>query len=79
MTYINSNTEISNENIEPEFLSISFHEIAAVYMDEIYGRIYSFDDLCQEIKYFKIFDKIEEARNIIDESLKNNEKKNNIC
>ena len=43
-------------------------------MDEIYERIYTLDDLCKEIKYFKIFDKIEEARNIIDESLKNNEK-----
>ena len=70
----NSNTEISNENIDSEFLSISCHEIAAVYMDEIYERIYTLDDLCKEIKYFKIFDKIEEARNIIDESLKNNEK-----
>ena len=70
----NSNTEISNENIDAEFLSISCHEIAAVYMDEIYERIYTLDDLCKEIKYFKIFDKIEEARNIIDESLKNNEK-----
>ena len=70
----NSNTEISNENIDAEYLSISCHEIAAVYMDEIYERIYTLDDLCKEIKYFKIFDKIEEARNIIDESLKNNEK-----
>ncbi len=32
------------------------------------------DDLCKEIKYFKIFDKIEEVRNTIDESLKKNEK-----
>ena len=70
----NSNTEISNENIEPEYLAISCHEIAAIYMDEIYERIYSLEDLCKEIKYFKIFDKIEEARNIIDESMKNNEK-----
>ena len=30
--------------------------------------------MCKEIKYFKIFDKIEDARNKIDESLKNNEK-----
>ena len=43
-------------------------------MDEIYERIYTLDDLDKEIKYFKIFDKIEEARNSIDESLKNNEK-----
>ena len=70
----NSNTDISNENLEPEYLSISCHEIAAIYMDEIYERIYTLDDLCKEIKYFKIFDKIDEARNIIDESLKNNEK-----
>ena len=70
----NSNTDISNENLEPEYLSISCHEIAAIYMDEIYERIYTLDDLCKEIKYFKIFDKIDEARNIIDESMKNNEK-----
>jgi hypothetical protein len=70
----NSNTDISNENSEPEFLVISCHEIAAIYMDEIYERTYTLDDLCKEIKYFKIFDKIEEARNIIDESLRNNEK-----
>ena len=70
----NSNTDISNENIEPEFLVISCHEIAAIYMDEIYERTYTLEDLCKEIKYFKIFDKIEEARSVIDESLKNNEK-----
>ena len=70
----NSNTDISNENIEPQYLSISCHEIAAIYMDEIYERIYTLEDLCKEIKYLKIFDKIEEARNIIDESMKSNEK-----
>ena len=43
-------------------------------MGEIYERIYTLDDLCKEIKYFKIFDKIEETRNTIDESLKNNGK-----
>ena len=72
----NSNTDISNENIEPEYLAICCHEIAAVYMDEIYERIYTLEDLCKEIKYFKIFDKIAEARNIIDESLRTNEKNN---
>jgi hypothetical protein len=70
----NSNTDVSNEIIEPQYLSISCHEIAAIYMDEIYERIYTLEDLCKEIKYFKIFDKIEEARNIIDESMKSNEK-----
>ena len=71
----NSNTDISNiENNTTDFLSICCHEIAAVYMDEIYEKVYTLDDLCKEVKYFKIFDKIEEARNIIDESMKNNEK-----
>ena len=70
----NSNTDISNENLEPEYLAICCHEIAAIYMDEIYERVYTLDDLCKEIKYFKIFDKIDEARNIIDESMKSNEK-----
>ena len=71
----NSSTNISNiENNTSDYLSISCHEIAAIYMDEIYEKIYTLDDLCKEIKYFKIFDKIDEARNIIDESMKNNEK-----
>ena len=45
----NSNTDISNENISPEYLLISCHEIAAIYMDEIYERIYTLEDLCKEI------------------------------
>ena len=73
----NSNTDISNtENNTSDYLSVSCHEIAAIYMDEIYEKIYSLDDLCKEVKYFKIFDKIDEARSIIDESMKNNEKNN---
>ena len=72
MTY--SNTDISNENIEPEYLAFFCREIVVIYIDEIYERIYTLKDLCKEIKYFKIFDKIEEARNIIDESMKNNVK-----
>ena len=70
----NSNTDISNENLEPEYLAICCHEIAAIYMDEIYERVYTLDDLCKEIKYFKTFDKIEAARNIIDESIKSKKK-----
>ena len=70
----NSNTDISNnENITADYLSICCHEIAAVYMDEIYEKNFTLDELCKEVKYFKIFDRIEDARNIIDESMKTNE------
>ena len=72
--YFMINIKLTKSDNAPEFLVISCHEIAAIYMDEIYERKYTLNDLCKEIKYFKIFDKIEEARNVIDESLKNNEK-----
>ena len=67
--------ESADENTEsPNFLVICCHEIAAIYFDEIYERIYTLEDLYNENIMFKVFDKVEEARNIIDESIKNNEK-----
>ena len=63
-------------NIETQgnFLVICCHEIAAIYFDEIYERIYTLEDLFKENIFFKVFDSIEEARNILDESIKNNQK-----
>ena len=67
--------ESTDENSEsPNFLVICCHEIAAIYFDEIYERIYTLEDLYNENIFFKVFDKVEEARNILDESIKNNEK-----
>ena len=72
------NEDINNQNIignnSNNFLVICCHEIAAIYFDEIYEKIYTLEDLFNENIFFKVFDNIEEARIIIDESIKNNEK-----
>ena len=67
---INNENEINSGN----FLALCCHEIAAIYFDEIYERIYTLEDLFTENIFFKVFDSIEEARNILDDSIKNNEK-----
>ena len=72
------NEDLNNQNITENnsnnFLVICCHEIAAIYFDEIYEKIYTLEDLFNENIFFKVFDSIEEARNILDESIKNNEK-----
>ena len=70
----NNNKNLKNEE-NPNFLVICCHEIAAIYFDEIYERIYTLEDLFTENIFFKVFDTIEEARNIIDESIKKRKKK----
>ena len=55
-----------------KFLLIYCHEIAAIYFDEIYEKKYSIKDLYKENRHFRIFDDVEEAKNIIDEILNNN-------
>ena len=55
-----------------KFLLICSHEIAAIYFDEIYEKKYSIKDLYKENKHFRIFDDVEEAKNIVDEILNNN-------
>lgn len=69
---INSNTEDSNEKL----LAFCCHEIAAIYFDEIYEKIFSLNDLWKENKYFKVFEKVEEAKNMLDSMLASNEKNN---
>ena len=60
---------------EPEnFLVFCCHEIAAIYFDEIYERIYTLKDLARENKYFKVFESTEEAKIVIDETIRTNEK-----
>ena len=70
----NGNIENDKEKESEEFLVICCHEIAAIYFDEIYERIYTLDDLYKENKFFRVFEKIDEARSIIDESIRRNEK-----
>ena len=56
-----------------KFLLIYCHEIAAIYFDEIYEKKYSIKDLYNENRHFRIFDDIEEAKNIVDEIINNNQ------
>ena len=70
----NSNIENDKEKESEEFLVICCHEIAAIYFDEIYERIYTLKDLANENKYFKVFESTEEAKNVIDETIRTNEK-----
>jgi hypothetical protein len=56
------------------FLVFCCHEIAAIYFDEIYERIYTLKDLANENKYFKVFESTEEAKIVIDETIRTNEK-----
>ena len=57
-----------------QYLLIFCHEIAAIYFDEIYEKKYSIKDLYKENRHFRIFNEVKEAKNIVDEILKNNTK-----
>ena len=57
-----------------KYLLIYCHEIAAIYFDEIYEKKYTIKDLYKENRHFRIFDDVKEAKNIVDEILKNNTK-----
>ena len=57
-----------------KYLLIYCHEIAAIYFDEIYEKKYSIKDLYKENRHFRIFDDVKDAKNIVDEILKNNTK-----
>lgn len=70
----NNNINSIKQSNGPSLL-ISCHEIAAVYFDTIYEKIYTFEELCKENKDFKLFDSCIEAKASIDEILQKN--KNN--
>ena len=77
ISIINQNEDINIKDTPkgPEnFLVFCCHEIAAIYFDEIYERIYTLKDLAKENKYFKVFESTEEAKNVIDETIRTNEK-----
>ena len=75
---IKSDSVLAENDISPEnsenFLVFCCHEIAAIYFDEIYERVYTLNDLTKEDKHFKIFESTEEAKNVIDETIRKNEK-----
>ena len=66
--------ENKNDETTENYLAITCLEIAAVYFDEIYERIYSLNDLWKENKYFKVFEKVQEAKTVFDDMLSTNEK-----
>ena len=58
-------------------LSVNCHEVAAMTFDNFYERIYSFENLCEENKYFKAFDRTEDIKYVIDDLFYLNQKKSN--
>lgn len=56
------------------FLRIKCHEISAIHFEDFYERIYSYNDIIQENKYFRALDTIEEIKDSIDYVLSQNKK-----
>ena len=64
---------IKNNNKDNEsLLHIKCHEIAAVHFEDYYERIYSYDDISKENRYFKALDNIEEIKEALDYVLSQN-------
>ena len=57
---------ITYNNNNESFLDIKCHEIAAIHFEDFYERIYSFNDIIKENRYFKALDNIDEIKEIID-------------
>ena len=68
----------NNEENNKSLLQINCHEIAAIHFEDYYERIYSYNDIIKENKYFKAIDNIEEIKDILDyilsENFKNSKK-----
>jgi len=75
---IKSDSVLTEKDIQQEssenYLVFCCHEIAAIYFDEIYERVYTLDDLIKENRHFRILESTEEAKNIIDKTIRKNEK-----
>ena len=75
---IKSDSVLTEDNTPQEnsenFLVFCCHEIAAIYFDEIYERVYTLDDLIKENKHFRALESTEEAKNVIDKTIRKNEK-----
>lgn len=68
-----SQSEETSEDAE-NHLVISCHEIAALYFDEIYERIYTLEDLNKENRFFRIFESTDDVKAAIDEFIIKNKK-----
>lgn len=64
----------NNEENNESLLQINCHEIAAIHFEDYYERIYSYNDIIKENKYFKAIDNIEEIKDILDYILSENYK-----
>ena len=63
---------ITYNNNNESFLQIKSHEIAAIHFEDFYERIYSFNDIIKENRYFKALDNINEIKEIIDYTFTDN-------
>ena len=61
----------NNENNE-SLLHIKCHEIAAIHFEDYYERIYSYNDILKENKYFKALDNLEDIKEALDYVLSKN-------
>lgn len=62
----------NNDENNESLLHIKCHEIAAIHFEDYYERIYSYNDILKENKYFKALDSIEDIKEIIDYVLSQN-------
>ena len=63
---------LKNNNNTESLLHINCHEVAAIHFEDFYERVYSFNDIIKENKYFKALDNVEEIKEIIDYTLSDN-------
>jgi hypothetical protein len=55
-------------------LRVKCHEMSAIHFEDFYERIYTFDDMIEENRYFRALDSIEEIKESIDYVLSQNTK-----
>ena len=62
------------KNSDESLLRVKCHEISAIHFEDFYERIYSFDEMIKENRYFRALDSIEEIKESIDYILSQNSK-----
>ena len=62
------------KNGDESLLRVKCHEISAIHFEDFYERIYSFDEMIKENRYFRALDSIEEIKESIDYILSQNSK-----
>lgn len=66
------NENIRNSDNNKYYFYIKFHEIAALYFDEVYEKIYTIEDFHKENKYFNVFENVEEVKILLDDLIRGN-------